>query len=58
VPPRIYRSTTPVNHYYVLDRDFGPFFIKFCSYVPYAPKVCINGHEWLKRQLTQRGIFA
>lgn len=56
--PWIYRSTTPVNHYYVylLDRDFGPLFIKFCSYFPYAVKICLNGHEWLKRQLTQRGI--
>ena len=56
--PWIYRSTTPVNHYYVyiLDRDFGPLFIKFCSYFPYAVKVCLNGHEWLKRQLTQRSI--
>ena len=56
--PWIYRSTTPVNHYYfyLLDRDFGPLFIKFCSYFPYAVKVCLNGHEWLKRQLTQRGI--
>ncbi|MCA1605472.1 MAG: hypothetical protein LC775_08400 [Acidobacteria bacterium] len=56
--PWIYRSTTPVNHYYVyiLDHDFGPLFIKFCSYFPYATKVCLNGHEWLKRQLTQRGI--
>ena len=56
--PWIVRSTTPVNHYYVylLDRDFGPLFIKFCSYFPYAVKICLNGHEWLKRQLTQRGI--
>jgi hypothetical protein len=56
--PWIIRSTTPVNHYYVyiLDRDFGPLFIKVCSYFPYATKFCLNGHEWLKRQLTQRGI--
>src|SRR5204863_3374702 len=56
--PWIIRSKTPVNHYYVylLDRDFGPLFIKFCSYFPYAAKLCLNGHEWLKRQLTQRGI--
>ena len=46
------------NHYYVyvVDRDFGPLFIKFCSYFPYAAKLCLNGHEWLKRQLTQRGV--
>jgi hypothetical protein len=56
--PWIIRSTVPVNHYYVylLDRDFGPLFIKFCSYFPYPVKICLNGHEWLKRQLTQRGI--
>ena len=56
--PWIIRSTAMVNHYYVyiLDRDFGPMFIKFCSYFPYPAKLCLNGHEWLKRQLTQRGI--
>jgi hypothetical protein len=56
--PWIIRSTAPVNHYYVylVDRDFGPLFIKFCSYFPYAVKLCLNGHAWLKRQLTQRGI--
>jgi hypothetical protein len=56
--PWIIRSTAMPNQYYiyVLDRDFGPLFIKFCSYFPYATKICLNGHEWLKRQLTRRGI--
>ena len=56
--PWIIRSTAMPNHYYVyiLDRDFGPLFIKFCSYFPYPAKLCLNGHEWLKRQLTQREI--
>jgi hypothetical protein len=56
--PWIIRSTAMVNHYYVylVDKDFGPLFIKFCSYFPYAAKLCLNGHEWLKRQLTQREI--
>lgn len=56
--PWIIRSTAMVNHYYVyiVDRDFGPLFIKFCTYFPYAAKLCLNGHEWLKRQLTRRGI--
>jgi hypothetical protein len=39
-----------------VDEDFGPFFIKFCSYFPYTSKVCINGHEYLKRQLAHRGV--
>ncbi len=45
--PWIIRSTTPVNHYYVyiLDRDFGPLFIKFCSYFPYDAVV----RKWLRR---------
>ena len=56
--PWIIRSTAMVNHYYIyiVDQDFGPLFIKFCSYFPYPAKLCLNGHEWLKRQLTQRGI--
>jgi hypothetical protein len=56
--PWITRATAMPNHYYfyIVDRDFGPLFIKFCSYFPYAAKLCLNGHEWLKRQLTQRGI--
>jgi len=30
--------------------------LKFGSYFPYNAKVCLNGHEWLKRQLTKAGI--
>ena len=52
------RTSAVVNHYYFycVDRDFGPFFIKFCSYFPYNAKACLNGHEYLKRQLAQRGV--
>jgi len=47
-----------VNHFYVyaVDADFGPFFLKFCSYFPYNAKLCLNGHEWAKRQATKAGI--
>jgi hypothetical protein len=56
--PWIVYSTAMVNHYYfyAVDKDFGPFFLKFCSYFPYPAKLCLNGHEYLKQQLTQRGI--
>jgi hypothetical protein len=56
--PWIVRASALVNHYYFygIDRDFGPFFLKFCSYFPYTAKLCINGHEYLKRQLAQEGI--
>src|SRR5215831_3686063 len=56
--PWIVESTAMVNHYYFycVDEDFGPFFLKFCSYFPYNAKLCINGHEYLKRQLAKWGV--
>ena len=39
-----------------VDDDFGPFFLKFCSYFPYNAKLCINGNEWAKRQADKAGI--
>jgi len=56
--PFIVRSRAMVKYYYfyILDVDFGPFFIKFSTYFPYTAKVCLNGHEWLKQQLTGQGI--
>jgi hypothetical protein len=47
-----------VNHYYVyaVDRDFGPFFLKFCTYFPFNAKLCFNGHEYAKQQLARKGI--
>ena len=56
--PWIIYSTAMVNCYYFYcrDQDFGPFFLKFCSYFPYPAKLCLNGHEYLKCQLAQRGI--
>jgi hypothetical protein len=56
--PVLVRSTAMVNQYYFygVDADFGPFFLKFCSYFPYTAKLCLNGHEYLKRQLLREGI--
>ena len=48
MPPRFYA--------YCMDQDFGPFFLKFCTYFPYNAKLCLNGHEYVKRQLANRGI--
>lgn len=56
--PWIVKTTGLVNHFYVyaVDADFGPFFLKFCSYFPYNAKLCINGNEWAKRQAGKAGI--
>lgn len=56
--PWLVLSTAMVNHYYFycVDEDFGPLFFKLGSYFPYTGKVCLNGHEYLKRQLSREGI--
>jgi hypothetical protein len=56
--PWLVQSTAMVNQYYFygLDEDFGPFFLKFSSYFPYTGRLCLNGHEYLKRQLAKEGI--
>ena len=52
------RRSVCVTHYYfyILDEDFGLFFIKVCTYFPFDVKVCFNGHEWAKQQLRHAGI--
>jgi hypothetical protein len=54
----IVQSTAMVNHFYFycVDRDFGPFFLKFSSYFPYTGRLCLNGHEYAKRQLEHEGV--
>jgi hypothetical protein len=53
-----FRKSVCPNHYYVyvLDPEWGPAFIKICGYAPYPVKICLNGHEWAKRQLHRRRI--
>ena len=52
------RQSVFVTHYYfyLQDKEFGPAFIKVCSYAPYAVKICLNGHEWAKRQARKQGL--
>jgi hypothetical protein len=56
--PWIVSSTAMVNHlyFYCVDEDFGPLFLKFCTYFPYNAKLCLNGNEYAKCQLHKRGI--
>lgn len=53
-----YRASAFVNQYYfyILDRNFGPCFIKFSSYAPFTVRIWLNGHEWAKRQLDHASI--
>jgi hypothetical protein len=56
--PWIVRTTGMVNHFYFycVDADFGPFFLKFCSYFPCNAKLCLNGNHWAQRQAAKAGI--
>ncbi len=56
--PWIVSSTGVVNQFYCycVDADFGPLFLKFCSYFPYNAKLCFNGHHWAQRQAAQARI--
>jgi hypothetical protein len=45
-----------VYYFYIYDREFGPGFIKLCTYCPWPGKVWLNGHEWVKRQALRQGI--
>jgi hypothetical protein len=56
--PWIIKSTGVINqwYFYCVDDDFGPFFLKFCSYFPYNAKLCINGNHWAQRQAAKARI--
>ena len=43
-------------YFYVRDPEFGPGFIKICTYFPYPAKVWCNGHEWAKVQARKEGV--
>ena len=43
-------------YFYVLDPEFGPGFIKVCTYFPYPARVWVNGHEWAKRQAAREHV--
>ena len=44
-----------VYYFYLWDADFGPAFIKVCTYCPWPMKVWVNGHEWAKQQARKPG---
>jgi hypothetical protein len=45
-----------IYYFYILDPEFGPGFIKICTYAPWPAKVWLNGHEWVKRQAVRIGV--
>jgi hypothetical protein len=43
-------------YFYLHDAHLGRFFLRLCPYFPFDIQVCLNGHEWLARQLRGQGI--
>ena len=51
------QSSVPDHWYlYFADAEWGPAFVKLCSYAPYPLWCCANGHEWAKRQFVKTDI--
>jgi hypothetical protein len=52
-----YRPMKCLHYYhYYLDRRFGLIHTRTQSWFPYTVHVCMNGREWLARQMDQAGI--
>lgn len=43
-------------YFYIFDNDWGPSFIKVCTYAPWSMRIWLNGHQWLKRQLARQQV--
>ena len=43
-------------YFYVLHPIFGLVHLRLQTWFPYLIHICLNGHEWLARQMDQKGI--
>lgn len=43
-------------YFYFLDREFGLLHVRIATWFPFAVQVCLNGHDWLARQMNRHGI--
>ena len=43
-------------YFYYQDRDFGLMHVRLQTWLPFTIQVCVNGREWLARQLDRAGI--
>jgi hypothetical protein len=56
--PRLVFTRRPqrVLYFYFLDPAFGLRHVRVQTWFPFTTSVCLNGHDWLARQLHQAGI--
>jgi hypothetical protein len=43
-------------YFYYQDREFGLMHVRLQTWLPFTIQVCLNGREWLARQLDRAGI--
>ncbi|MHC4310700.1 MAG: hypothetical protein ACYSSN_12235 [Planctomycetota bacterium] len=43
-------------YFYFIDREFGFMHVRLQSWFPFPIQVCINGREWLAREMDKAGI--
>jgi hypothetical protein len=43
-------------YFYYVDREFGLMHVRLQTWAPFGIQICINGREYLGRQLTKAGI--
>jgi len=43
-------------YFYYMDRDFGLMHVRLQSWFPFTIQVCVNGREWLARQMDRAAI--
>jgi hypothetical protein len=55
--PRIVFTCRPqrVLYFYFLDPQFGLRHVRVQTWFPFTTQVCVNGHDWLARQLHDAG---
>lgn len=39
-------------HFHIMDKQWGHLIVRVSGYAPYGLQVILNGHEWVKRQLS------
>jgi len=56
--PGLVSEPVPCQHlyFYYRDRDFGVMHLRIQTWVPFRIQVCLNGHDWLARQLDGAAI--
>jgi hypothetical protein len=43
-------------YYYFIDREWGMMHLRIQSWFPMNIQICVNGHEWLARNMERHGI--